>query len=260
MVEERLHRGLVDAASVAPVFRGLRRRPTRNRRRILTASFGAVVAAATCASLWFAVTRQAPTDEDGGGGDASCAATMTFRDSKYWAHGGQLRTPRPGRHLGSGNLPPCEGENGDAVDVLAFPGVSPHIAVIANGSVWIEDATFGSPLPRQIAELETPVKCRHEGAKTVLGTWTSYRGPTASEGTAFTPPYIAVVNATAGEGLPLDRYTSVTIDVQVSASTSGGTDREMAGHALYEGAPIQLSVECVDDRFSARSIGLSAED
>ena len=241
--DTRLRRDLRAAADSAPTFTGLRE-PTRRfphtRPHVLLAAAAATVAV-TATGLWWAggIGPAAPPE-------ASCPATLLFDGGTYLQHGDQVRTPRPGSRLGTGTLG-CS--DGDQVTVRELPGADPDRVVLTDTGVWIiEDA---APLPAAAAILAQPVACTREQPFTVSGDWVSMTGPMPDDDNTLVPPYVAVIAADQGDHLPLDQWSSITIDVRVTPDTTGGTDPDLARTALRGPRRVQATVRCTDGQFVA---------
>src|SRR5688572_7033564 len=74
---------------------------------------------------------------EGRSGESSCAAVLQFDGRVYDGLGVRVAV-EPGRDLGSGSFPSCDdtGEGAgqaSAVEVAAFPGIRPKVAVLTPG-------------------------------------------------------------------------------------------------------------------------------
>lgn len=250
--ETRLSAGLRVAAETAPPFPGLRDGPGprgrggRSRRLLPAVLLAAVVAGTVTGGVLLAGA------DDERAASASCASQLRFDGRSYHGWGDPVRSARPGPTLGSGTVPGCDAEAGRPVTVSTLPGAEPQEAVLADGSVWL--ATGVRQVPEAVAVLEEPVPCTRGGSWTVSGHWVSVSGPMPEADFRIALPFTARIEADAGEGLPLERFSSVIVPARVTARTVGGTDFELTRAALGGGARVEVEVRCVDGRFVARSI------
>jgi hypothetical protein len=259
--ESQLRRQLHRAAEGAPRFTGLRPEspgdggePERPRRRLAAVLVGAV-AAAVIAGVVVANVVGGERELDG---EASCAAAADFRGVGYVGAGELLRTPRPGSVLGQATVPACDDGNGSAgprdVTVWEVPGVSPGTAVMAADRLYIaEDVTAWPPA---LEALRRAVACT-DAVTSVSGAWTSAEGPMPTEDGRLEPPYVAVVAADGGAGLPLARYSSVSLPIEITERTTGAGDRNLVRRGLQAGEAVTVDVHCEGDDFVADRIGLS---
>ena len=252
--ETRLRHDLDRAADLAPAFRGvaadraagIAARPHRSRtpgwRGLALAAAVAAVAATT--PLWWP-GADSPSEE------ASCAAVMEAGTVRYVAHGEVLRVPRPGRDLGAATVLGCSDVADRAVRAAALPGVDVTEAVLADGSVWVVD---GGRVPEEVQILSRPVRCSAAGTQTVGGDWVAVRGAQPEQDGALRAPYVALIQADTGDSLPLETWSSVRVEVEVTPRTAGGADPGLVGRALQGGVPVQAEVTCAGRRFVASSL------
>ena len=252
--ETRLRHDLDRAADLAPTFRGVAAdraagtdaRPHRSRtpgwRGLALAA--AAVAAVAATPLWWPGADSTPEE-------ASCAAVMEVGTVRYVAHGELLRVPRPGRDLGAATVLGCSDVADRAVRAAALPGVHPAEAVLADGSVWVVD---GGRVPEDVQILSRPVRCSGAGTQSVGGDWVSVRGAPPDQDGALSPPYVALIQADTGDSLPLETWSSVRVEVEVTPRTAGGADPGLVTRALQGDAPVQAQVTCASGRFVASSL------
>jgi len=224
--------------------------PARVGRRLAwTLAVAATVVALVAGGTWLAA-MSGETESP----DSSCAAEIVFDGRTYAGYGDPLRVPRRGEPLGVATTPACaDGQyaGGEELEVWTVPGVEPHVALMADGVVWIEGRE--SALPEQLQELTEPVGCTAAGESTVTGRLVGVEAPIGEEEFEPRPPYLATLVADEGASLPLARYSSVTIEVQVTATTDGGDDAELVAAALRDGAHLDIAVVCTAGRFRATS-------
>ena len=253
--ETRLRHDLDRAADLAPTFRGVASdraadtdaRPHRSRTpgwRGLALAAAAVAAVAATTPLWWP-GADAPPEE------ASCAAVMEVGTVRYVAHGELLRVPRPGRDLGAATVLGCDDVADRTVRAAALPGVDSTEAVLADGSAWVVD---DGSVPEELQILSQPVRCSGAGTQTLGGDWISVRGAQPDQDGALGPPYVALVQADTGESLPLETWSSVRVEVEVTSQTAGGADPALVARTLQGGAPVQAEVTCVGGRYVASSL------
>lgn len=259
--ERRLAAGLDRAAEQAPAFTGLAAdaRPASDRRRSSWRT--PVLVAAALALLAGGVGFWAVLDGPDRGGDTDCAALIVYDGARYVGHGGPEsldRMPRPGEVLGKAREPGCDDGNGAAqprtLEVRAVPGVPPATAVMADDNLYLAESV--TRWPDELAPLRQPVRCT-DAITEVTGDWIAHEGPMPEQDAELKPPYVAVIVADHGAGLPLERWASVTIRVKVTDATDGGTDKELVKASLQGGAPLTAEVHCDGDAFVADRVALS---
>lgn len=243
--DTRLRADLLHAAETAPEFTGLH--PSQAQRSRPSPWTAALVAAAGVAGIAGGGAWWASTDDPQMEG--SCPALLEFNGRTYHGHGEMLRTPRPGARIGTGSLPGC-GDPAQAVSVRALPGVNDEVAVLSDSGLWVSDAV--GPLPPEVDMLDRPVTCADSG--TVAGNWVALEGPMPTRDDELSPPYTAVVEVDQGDHLPLEKWRMVTIRLRVTPDTIGGTDGQLAEHALRGPERVRATVHCDGDRFVAESI------
>lgn len=259
--EQRLREGLDRAAEQAPAFTGLAADagPSSDGRRF---SWRApLLVAAALALLAGGVGLWAVLDGPDQGGDAGCAAIVVYDGTRYVGAGGMEgleRMPRLGEVIGEARDPGCDDGNGAALprtlEVRALHGVAPATAVMADDNLYVAESL--ARWPDELAPLRQPVRCAND-ITVVTGDWISYEGPMPEQDAELAPPYIAVIVADHGAGLPLERWASVTLRVKVTDATVGGTDAELVKAALQGGRPITAAVHCDDGAFVADRLALT---
>jgi len=222
----------------------------RRRRRVLwVCAVLVTVVALVVGGTWLAAMsgeRESP--------QVSCAAEIVFEDRTYAGYGDPLRVPRRGERIGVATTPVCpdgERSGGEELDVWSLPGVDPSVAVMADGVVWVEGRE--SALPQRLGELTEPVACSSPGPSTVTGRLVSVDEPPTGGDFRPRPPYEAIVVADGGSSLPLSEYSSVTIEVQVTPTTQGGSDADLVATALQDGDHLDIAVRCSAGAFMATS-------
>jgi hypothetical protein len=216
-------------------------------RRVGRRAAAAALAVLTAAGAWRVASAGDPTDQA-----TSCAATMRFAGRSYVPMGELTRIPRPGEAIGSGRHPRCGEQDASRSAVAAVPGVDPSVAVFSQGAAWY-DASRGT-LPSPLAALQAPVRCEASRTFDVVGDWLAREGSIPTSDDDLTPPFVAVIRATRGAGLPLDDYAAVVVDVRVTSTTAGVDDPTLASEALRGPAPVRVTVRCAGGRFVADAI------
>ena len=264
--ENDLRRHLQGAAEDAPRFTGLRADPPRvtagpdrSRRRLAPVLVGVAAAVVLAGVVVVSVVGRDSGRDSEPGSEAACAAVVDYDGLRYVAAGEVLRSPRPGPVLGEGTVPGCRDGNGAVasrtVEARAVPGVPAGVAVITDDGVFVAEGV--TSWPRPLDDLRRPLAC--DGAVTsVTGTWISMDGPMPSSDGRLDPPYVAVVVADEGAGLPLDRYLSVTLSVRVTDRTTGATDAALVRRGLQGGEAVTFVVGCDGEAYVADRMALGS--
>jgi hypothetical protein len=261
LFERELRQRLVAAADRAPALpqrnlsldrdmnldRATQPKPPHRRSPRLLATAAAIAVLAGGAGWWsFA---RSPEQE---AGSALCANVLDVGGVRYVGLGGELRIPREGKYVASGVIPRCGGSAARSVPVYAFAGVTPDVAITAEGGVWAAEKL--ARLPAELAELRKPVPCAVVGVGQVAGVWIEVRGSEPTANYQVPVPYTAVVEADTGDGLPLSLYERVAVSMRVTDQTLGHDDPALMRDTLGSGRRVQAQVRCVGDRFIAVSL------
>lgn len=235
-----------------------RRGPRRGTSWLLVA---AAIAAVVAGGSWWSLTRDTADP-----GVASCPSVLILNGQQYGANGDLVRVPRPGARLGTATFPSCaDGDSGatkgGSVETFRIPGVPPETAFFADGKVWVNGSL--TTRPASLDELYKPVTCAGSGTGTFTGHLTAMDAQVTAD---YQPeaPYTAtfvvddVETGTGGDtaDLGLGRYSSVTVQIRVTASTEGGTDATFLRAALGQGKLAQMDAQCDGAKFLATRLAL----
>ena len=118
-----------------------------------------------------------------------------------------------------------------------------------------EPPTVAQQVPAQLRVLYAPARCDGTGDRDLVGQLSGIH-VRVTEDYHPKPPYTATFVSDAGDGLGLDRYSSVTVQLRVTSTTEAGADPHFLRPALGRGERAQATVGCDGRRFVATAFTL----
>ena len=228
-------------------------------RRLGTAAVAGGVAALLVAVA--AGCGSSSSAESGGRADASvsaaCAAVVVFEGDPYLGTY-TASLPVVGARLGSGTTPACADTPAatpakpENAEVLELEGVSPDVAIISNGGLFIREGVNVERMPDALTRLlHAPVCVPADEPIELTGRWLGIIGADGHTELDLNPPYdvrVQVAESSAG------RYERAELTIRVPEEAGRPLDRNDVRTSLWEQGTISARVWCREGAFVAETV------
>jgi Family of unknown function (DUF6281) len=191
---------------------------------------------------------------------SSCVFYLRWRGRTYEAVGVEV-SPRVGRRLGRGVLPPCNDTGGASVEstervaIAALPGVAPRRALVGlawNDTVFVRRSLLRlGRLPLEVRRLLRAPRCTSEGRVRLVGEWLGILGIDDQTENELVPPYALEMHV---RNASKSRYVRAFLTIRVRSSLAAPLSREDIENVLWTGGDIATTVRCVRGRYVAVSV------
>ena len=203
---------------------------------------------------------------DGSGLEGECTMTLMF-DERTYRPVNALQNPLRGEELGSAEVLDCDGavmEGEPRLTVFELAGEDPDDVLIVprygRDDVFLNESMRFRDRPQVLKDSVKFPKCTQPAR--FIATW-SYIDPEdfphMDDFASALPPYTAVVTTSQGRGLPLDRWSSMTLEIEVTDNTVPTPTPELLTAANDDDADLVVRTQCSGTAFEATSIRLAKQ-
>ena len=214
----------------------------------------ALIAAVSCAAV--VSCSQGPSGNDG-----DCNARLRLHGDAYRPVD-VLHTPHRDERIGTGTYLDCEGEPapglGDA-QVFAIPGQDSSQLVIVAGEkrdgVYLAEAIPWRERPQLVKDSEHYLKC--SGPVRFTGVWRYVEPddmPNGEDYGSAQVPYTANFSTRKGTRLPLDRWSEVTLQAEITSDTKPVPSAQFLERATSGDVPVTVTATCHGESFHVETI------
>ncbi len=203
---------------------------------------------------------------DGSGQEGDCNAKIAF-DGATFRPVNDLQTPRRGERLGNADYLDCDGtvvaELGKA-NVFEVAGEEPATVIIvpSDGSdvVYLNSAQRYRDRPKLLKDSVKFQACKQPARFTATLQYIDPEDvPNMDEFASAVPPYTAVVSTSQGRGLPFDRWSEMTLEIEVTDATTPAPTPALLTEANDRDAELVIRTQCSGGAFEATSIDIAQQ-
>lgn len=200
------------------------------------------------------------------GYDGDCNARVRLDGDTFRPVNG-LHLPVRGEALGQGEYLDCDGTPVAGLgvpEVFEVVGVDPTVAVLVTDagseSVYLNTSGRYRDRPKLLKQAEQFPKCRQPAQ--FVASWNFIDPedvPSLDDFASAEPPYTVLMKTSEGTGLPLDRWSLMQLEVEVTEATKPTPTGEFLTEANTEGQLIEVETVCSGDNFVATRLALTGE-